>query len=168
MSEEKPKVIYRGLYNCLLVMMAEASSCETVAYMCNLKMAWFARFSKSAQCLFRKWMSTRTFICASICAHTARCRWVWEGCCPANWGIKGWEQECQLHHDCYLRIFFFVETGPRYVRNAANAATAAVAEERKWRWRTALKNWCDYGILVVFILFVLIFSLCCLLYHNTS
>lgn len=30
-------------------------------------------------------------------------------------------------------FFFFVEAGPRYVRNVANAATAAVAEERKLR-----------------------------------
>lgn len=168
MSEEKPKVIYRGLYNCLLVMMAEASSCETVAYMCNLKMAWFARFSKSAQCLFRKWMSTRTFICASICAHTAHCRWVWEGCCPANWGLKGWEQECQLHHDCYLRIFFLCRNGTTLCPQRRKCRNCSSGRRAQMEVTHRLKNWCDYGILVVFILFVLIFSLCCLLYHNTS
>lgn len=75
------------------------------------KMAWFARFSESAQCLFRKWMRTRTSIFTFTRAYATLSGRKLQRLCPTNEGLEDCGQKCQLQHDCHLRIFFLCRNG---------------------------------------------------------
>lgn len=69
------------------------------------KMAWFARFSESAQCLFRKWMRIRTSTFTFTGVYTAHIGWKLDAGCPSSRNCDDFGQKRQSHHGSFADFF---------------------------------------------------------------
>lgn len=156
MSEEKPKVRYRGSESCRFVGMAQSSSCQTIPEMCNLKWPGLhVCVNRRNVCFANEWVPAHPSLHLNAFKQHS-----------TDW--------IRREVDLLTRVSMIVSRNANYTmivicgfflcRNGTTLCpqrrNCRSDKERKWRWRTRIKT----NVAVLFLLFSM---WRCLFSHST-